>query len=96
VGDRVLVQEIGAEILGLYSNGTAKVRMDRPNKILFLAQKSLNKKITCMRNICVGQKARYGNQQATVKEIFSNGTARVVIGILGREYLVRVDSLSPW
>jgi hypothetical protein len=96
VGDRVTVQGSGAEILGVYSNGTAKVRMDNSNRVIFVSQKSLSKKITCMKDICVGQKARYGAQQALVKEIYSNGTARVVIGILGKEYLVRVDSLRPW
>lgn len=96
VGDRALIQNTEAKILGLYSNGTAKVLMSNQNRVLWVDQKSLSKQIRCLKNICVGQKVRYGNKQAIVKEIYSNGTARVTIGVLGREYLVRVDSLRPY
>lgn len=95
VGDRVRVQSMGATVLGLYSNGRAKVQIDRQNRPVFVDQNSLAKPLRCVKSICVGQKVSYGNQRATVKEIYSNNTARVTIGLLGKEYLVRFDSLRP-
>ncbi|KYG61519.1 hypothetical protein AZI86_17580 [Bdellovibrio bacteriovorus] len=95
VGEKVLIQGNGATILGIYSNGTAKVRMDNQNRVLWVNHNSLTKNIRCMKNICVGQRVRYGVSSALVLEIYSNGTARVEIGILGKQYLVRVDSLRP-
>lgn len=95
VGERVLIQSLGATILGLYSNGTAKVRMDDQNRILWVSHDRLTKQIRCMKNICVGQKVKYGTSAALVLEIYSNGTARIEIGDLGKQYLVRVDSLRP-
>lgn len=95
VGDSVLVQGHHAKILGLYSNGSAKIQLDRPSRILWVDQRSLTKNMKCMQDICVGQKVFYGEQQVTVKEIFSNGTARVLVDRTGKEYLVRLDSLRP-
>lgn len=95
VGERVLIQGNAAKILGIYSNGTAKVRMDHQNRILWVNQQSLTKQIRCLKNICVGQRVKYGTSSALVLEVYSNGTARVEIGILGKQYLVRVDSLRP-
>jgi hypothetical protein len=95
VGDRVLVQSSPADVLGLYSNGMAKIRTQLEGREYWVTQKSLSKTLRCVKSICVGQKVHYGTMEATVREIYSNGTARVAIGLLAKEYLVRLDSLRP-
>lgn len=95
VGDRVRIQTAGGTVLGIYSNNSAKVQLERPDRILWVEHRSLVKTLRCVKSICVGHKVWYGNKQATVKELYTNNTALVTIGVLGKEYLVRTDSLRP-
>ncbi|WP_374078524.1 beta-sandwich domain-containing protein [Bdellovibrio bacteriovorus] len=93
-GDRVLYSSNVGTVISIYSNGKAKISLDGYSSTYVVSTRELGKGVRCSGSICVGNRVIYGSNTGTVKEVFSNGTAKVALDGYSSVYVISVRELS--
>lgn len=95
-GDRMIdSSENVGRVLEVFSNGQARVDLDRYTGTYIRQVNTLGKGVGCFQHICVGDRIVDSSENVgTVKEVFDNGKARVDLDRYTGTYIRQVNTLG--
>ncbi|WP_374000892.1 beta-sandwich domain-containing protein [Bdellovibrio bacteriovorus] len=82
-------------IRAIFSNNKAQVVLDGYSGVHVVDISQLSRSVNCLNDFCVGQGVRYsGTYEATIKAIYSSGTAQVAIEGYAGLHFVKISQLA--